>query len=270
MRSKIILLGTGNPNPDPERFGPSVAILVDDLLYLVDCGAGVTRRAAAAGIPVSKITRLFLTHLHSDHTLGYPDIILTPGVIERIDPLEVYGPKGLVKMTEHILAAYEMDIQERIDGLEPANPEGYIVHPHEIEEGLIYSDDAVKVEAFRVVHGSLESFGYKFILSDRVVVISGDTSISENLIQRAKGCDLLIHEVYSAEGLKKRTKDWIKYHSSVHTSTIELAEIAKEVRPKLLILYHQLFMGQSDDDLIKEVTTLYGGRVISGKDLDEF
>lgn len=270
MKSKIILLGTGNPNPDPERFGPSVAILVNDSLYLIDCGAGITRRVAAAGIPVSKITRLFLTHLHSDHTIGYPDVILTPGVIERSEPLEVFGPIGIIDMTNNIMAAYELDIRERLDGLEPADPDGYVVHPHEIVEGLIYSDNVVKVKAFRVVHGSLEAFGYKFILPDRVVVISGDTSYSRNLIQNAKGCDLLIHEVYSAEGLKNRTKEWKEYHSSVHTSTIDLAEIAKEVRPKLLILYHQLFMGQSEEEMIEEITTLYDGRVISGKDLDEF
>jgi len=270
MRSRIILLGTGNPNPDPERFGPSVAILLNDSLYLVDCGAGVVRRVAAANIPVSKITHVFLTHLHSDHTIGYPDIILTPGVIERIEPLEVYGPKGTVNMTEHILAAYQSDIQERIDGLEPTNPKGYVVHPHEIEEGVVYSDESVQVDAFRVNHGSLESFGYRFTLPDRVVVISGDTTISQNLIMHAKDCDVLIHEVYSAEGLKKRSREWRKYHSSVHTSAVELVEIANKVKPKLLILYHQLFMGQSDEELLEEITTLYDGRVISGMDLDEF
>ena len=270
MKSKIILLGTGNPNPDPERYGPSVAITVNDYLYLIDCGAGVVRRVAEAGIPVSKITRVFITHLHSDHTIGYPDVILTPGVNERNQPLEVYGPKGLVGMTDHIMAAYKQDIQERVDGLEPANPEGYIVVPYEINEGPVYSDVNIRVEAFHVNHGSLESYGYKFILPDRVVVISGDTSPSENLIIHAKGCDVLIHEVYSAEGLKNRTKEWREYHSSVHTSTHELAKIATNVNPKLLILYHQLFMDQSVEMLLKEITEHYDGKVILGNDLDEF
>jgi len=270
MRSKIVLLGTGNPNTDPERFGPSVAILVNGSLYLVDCGAGVTRRVAAAGIHVSKITHLFLTHLHSDHTIGYPDVILTPGVIGRSEPLEVFGPKGILEMTNNIMEAYKLDIQERLDGLEPANPNGYIIHSHETIEGLVYSNDTVRVEAFRVNHGTLDSFGYKFTLPDRVVVISGDTALSGNLIQYAKGCDILIHEVYSAEGLKNRTKDWREYHSSVHTSTIDLAKIANEVKPKLLILYHQLFMGRSDEDMVKEITAHYDGLVKSGKDLDEF
>lgn len=270
MSSKIILLGTGTPNPDPDRLGPSVAVVVNDSLYLVDFGAGIVRQVAAAGISVSKITRAFLTHLHSDHTIGYPDIILTPGVIGRREPLEIYGPRGLTDMTNHIMAAYEIDIQERIQGLEPANQDGYIVHTHEIDEGLIYKDKDVKVEAFRVDHGSLESYGYKFILPDRTIVISGDTCPSENLIKYAKGCDILIHEVYSADGLQERAEDWIRYHSSVHTSTRQLAEIAKEVKPELLVLYHQLFMKQSKDELIQEITEHYDGRVVSGNDLDVF
>ena len=270
MSSKIILLGTGTPNPDPDRLGPSVAIFVNGSLYLVDIGAGVVRQVAAADISVSKITRAFLTHLHSDHTIGYPDIILTPGVIGRSEPLEVFGPKGLTDMTNHILAAYEVDIQERIQGLEPANRNGYIVHTHEIVEGLVYTDENVKVEAFRVNHGTLESYGYKFILPDRTIVISGDTCPSENLIKYAMGCDILIHEVYSAEGLRGRTEDWRRYHSAVHTSTIELVEIANKVKPKLLVLYHQLFMKQSEKGLIQEITEHYDGAVVSGKDLDVF
>jgi ribonuclease BN (tRNA processing enzyme) len=270
MKSKIILLGTGNPNPDPERFGPSVAITVNESLYIIDCGAGVVRRVAASGISVSKIIRVFLTHLHSDHTIGYPDIILTPGVIGRDEPLEVYGPKGLTNMTDNIMAAYTADIQERIEGLEPANKEGYVVNPFEIEEGAIYSDSNVQVEAFRVNHGSLESYGYKFILPDRTVIISGDTCPSDNLIKHAEGCDVLIHEVYSAEGLEKRTKEWREYHTSVHTSTLELADIATKTKPKLLILYHQLFMQQSEEQLLQEITNHYEGRVVSANDLNEF
>ena len=270
MKSKIILLGTGNPNPDPERFGPSVAITVNDSFYLIDCGAGVARRVAAAGISVSKITRVFITHLHSDHTIGFPDVILTPGVNDRNEPLEVYGPKGLTQMTEHIMEAYNLDIHERIEGLEPANKAGYVVHTHEIDEGVVYTDDNIKVEAFLVNHGSLESYGYKFVLPDRIVVISGDSCLSDNLIKHAKGCDILIHEVYSADGLKERTTEWKRYHSTVHTSTKELADIARKVKPKLLILYHQLFMNQTEEELLQEISEHYEGEVVSGNDLDVF
>ena len=176
--SQIILLGTGTPNADPTRSGPSVAIVVGDQAYLVDFGPGIVRRAAAAfqaGIPALEPRRLnlaFLTHLHSDHTAGYPDLILTPWVLERDQSLQVFGPPGLRSMTEHILEAYRADIRERLQGLEPANDQGYHVNIREIQAGLIYKDEHVQVEAFPARHGSWEAFGYKFYTPDRTIVIS--------------------------------------------------------------------------------------------------
>ena len=156
MSDQVVLLGTGTPNADPAHSGPSVAIVVDGSPYLVDFGPGVVRRAAAAyeagieGLAVERLNRAFLTHLHSDHTAGYPDLILTPWVLERDEPLHVYGPPGLNSMTDHILAAYRQDIRERIEGLEPANKQGYLVIAHEIDAGLVYQDARVRVEAFPV------------------------------------------------------------------------------------------------------------------------
>ena len=163
MGTKVILLGTGTPNPEPNRSGPSVAIKVDEEAYIVDFGPGVVRRAIEAGLASSHLKRAFLTHLHSDHTVGYPDLILTPAVTDRNAPLEVYGPIGLESMTTHILEAYKEDIRERIAGLEPANQDSYNVRVHEIQRnfsGPIYSDSAVSVEAFPVIHGSWPSFGF--------------------------------------------------------------------------------------------------------------
>ncbi|MFX0141558.1 MAG: MBL fold metallo-hydrolase, partial [Candidatus Hodarchaeota archaeon] len=137
--SKIILLGTGNPNPDPMRFGPSLAIIVEDYSYIIDFGVGITRRTYEAysnlGIrPLDspRLTKGFLTHLHSDHTLGYPDLILTPWVMGRSKPLEIYGPQGTQEMTDNILKSYNVDIKERMDGLEPANDVGYKVKVNEV------------------------------------------------------------------------------------------------------------------------------------------
>lgn len=270
MESKVILLGTGTPNPDVDRFGPSVAITVSDSVYIVDCGVGLVRRAVEAGIKVSKLNRAFLTHLHSDHTIGYPDLIFTPGVAGRKEALEVYGPKGLTAMTKHIIAAYEIDLTERIHGLEPAERVSYIVNSHEIVEGCVFQDDFLEVEAFRVDHGSLEAYGYKFTTPDRTVVISGDTKPSRNLIDMAKGCDILIHEVYSAVGLEKRPKEWQQYHSAVHTSSYELAEITNEVKPGLLVMYHQLLWGRTEEELLSEVSERCTGEVVSGNDLDVY
>ncbi len=159
----IVMLGTGTPNPDPERSGPAVAVIAGGRPYMVDCGPGVVRRAAAAGLEMPTLTRLFITHLHSDHTMGYADLILTPWVLEREEPLEVYGPPGTKAMTEHILAAYDEDIQIRLHGAQPQNATGIRVEVHEIEPGLVSADANVEVTAFAVPHGAWDhAFGYRF------------------------------------------------------------------------------------------------------------
>lgn len=274
--SQIVLLGTGNPNADPERSGPSVAIVIDQTPYIVDFGPGVVRRAAAAhqagigGLDVCKLKRAFVTHLHSDHTAGYPDLILTPWVLGRDEPLKVYGPPGIRAMTEHILAAYQQDIDERLNGLEPANDSGYSVDVCEIEPGIVYQDLNVRVEAFPARHGSWQAFGYRFRAPDRTIVISGDTAPTERCVEEYRGCDVLIHEVYSTAGFETYPPVWQRYHSSVHTSSFELAEIASRAKPGLLILYHQLFAGVSEEELLLEVQREYDGRVVSGRDLEVY
>jgi ribonuclease Z len=273
--TQLVLLGTGTPNADPERSGPSLAIIVNNVSYVVDCGPGVVRRAAEAknkGIPslaASKLKRLFITHLHSDHTTGYADFILTPAVLERDGPLEVYGPKGLQLMTENILAAYKEDIDIRLLGLEHGSPLAYKVNVHEVKEGIIYKDSNLLVKAFKVPHGSWpEAYGYRFETKDKVIVVSGDCTYSENLIKNAQGCDILVHEVYSMEGFAKRDKKWQAYHSVFHTSTSQLADIANKVKPKLLVLTHQLLWGATNESMLREIQQHYGGKVAYGNDLD--
>jgi ribonuclease BN (tRNA processing enzyme) len=250
-----------------------VAVVVNETPYVVDAGPGVVRRAAAAhqagvsGLEVSNLKRLFVTHLHSDHTAGYPDFILTPWVLGRDEPLLVYGPPGIQAMTQHILAAYQEDIRERLEGLEPANDAGYRVEVTEIEPGVVYRDPNVLVEAFPVNHGTWPAFGYKFHTPDRTIAISGDTAPAEYCLEAYADCDVLIHEVYSSEGLKGHTRAWQRYHSAVHTSAHQLANIASAVRPNLLVLYHQLFHGVSEEALLQEVEKRYGGAVVSGGDL---
>ena len=275
--AQIVLLGTGTPNADPDRSGPSLAIVVNDTPYLIDFGPGVVRRAAAAfqtgikGLAVKNLNRAFVTHLHSDHTAGYPDLILTPWVLERKEPLEVYGPKGIKAMTGHILSAYREDIDIRLGGGEPSNRTGYRVITHEIKPGIVYKDENVTVKAFLVNHGSWrEAYGFRFETPDRTIVISGDCRPSTSVIQSCNGCDVLIHEVYSQAGFATRSAEWQRYHSRYHTSSRELAELASKARPGLLVLYHQLFWGTSDDDLLKEVRAGYTGKVVSGRDLDVY
>ena len=276
IKSKIVLLGTGTPNADPDRSGPSVAIVVGNSSYLVDFGPGVVRRAATAAkngiksLAPQNIRVVFLTHLHSDHTAGYPDLIFTPWVLGRVKPLEVHGPKGIRAMTKHILSAFSEDIRVRLEGLEPANHSGWKAVAKEMSPGIVYEDSNVKVEAFRVNHGTMDAFGYKFHAPDRIIAISGDTAPFDGLEDRYRDCNVLIHEVYSARGLKRREKNWQRYHSSVHCSTDELAKIASNVKPDLLILYHQLFNGASEADLLREIHKGYKGRTVSGKDLEVY
>ena len=274
-RTQIVLLGTGTPNAEPDRAGTSIAIIVNGMPYIIDCGPGVVRRASAAyqagvkGLELSNLKIAFITHLHTDHTLGYPDLIFTPWVLERVEPLEVYGPPGIRSMTEHILKAYEEDIKVRIEGLEPINTEGYKVNVHEIGSGLIYEDENIRVKSFPVKHGSWKyAYGFRFETPDRIIVISGDTVPTDTIIENAEGCDVLIHEVYAEAWFRKKESEWKKYHASSHTSSCELAEIANKVKPGLLILYHQLHSGTTEEELLKEIREIYSGKVVYGHDLE--
>lgn len=291
METKLVLLGTGTPNACPDASGPSSAVVVGDRAYLVDFGPGVVRQAAKAyrnGIDALRPDRLvtaFCTHLHTDHTAGYPDLIFTPWVLERKEPLRVFGPKGIQDMTEHLLKAYKVDIDFRINGFEKANEVGYRVETQEITSGVIYRDDRVTVEAFPVSHGTLESYGFKFTTPDRVIVISGDTAPLEIVAEKAKGCDILLHEVEYTAGLAAREPKWQKYHREVHTLSVDLAEIAKKARPKLLVTYHRIYhmeiqdntvdvgaeMARRNEAILEEIRNAgYEGPVVNGMDLDAF
>jgi ribonuclease BN (tRNA processing enzyme) len=275
--SQVVMLGTGTPNADPERSGPSVAIVVRGKAYLVDCGPGVVRRAAAAhrngiaALAPEKLGIVFITHLHSDHTVGLPDLMLTPWVLERAKALEVYGPTGVRVMTDHLLAAWAEDIRVRIEGFEPEKTDGWQVHTHEIVAGPVYQDSNVKVTAIAVPHANWRrAFAYRFETPDRVIVVSGDTRPSEALVKACDGCDILVHEVYSADRFSTRSPEWRRYHADAHTSTTELAALATRAKPRLLVLYHQLYWGTDDAGLVNEVRRGYDGAVVSGKDLEVY
>jgi len=277
--TKVVLLGTGTPNADPDRSGPAVAIVVGDQSYLIDAGPGVVRRAAAAArdrnlpaLRAPNLRRVFLTHLHSDHTLGLPDLMFTPWVLERPVLLDVYGPKGTREMTEHLEQAYRADIDIRLNGGEPQTTRNYRANVTEIAPGLVYEDAQIRVEAIAVPHGTWpQAFAYRFRTADRTIVISGDTTPSPALADACNGCDVLMHEVYSAEKFKSRTPEWQKYHAAFHTSTVELAALATRAKPKVLVLYHQLFWGATDADLEREIRAAgFSGRVVSGRDLDVY
>ena len=285
--ARLVILGTGTPNADPERSGPALAVVAGGRAYLVDAGPGIVRRAAAAAsehgieaLAASGLNRLFLTHLHSDHTVGLPDVIFSPWVLERPDPIRIFGPPGTAAMAEHVQEAWKEDVHMRLFGLEPHdyNLDAYQSPVTETTGGPIYEDENVRVTAIPVQHGSWPySLGYRFEALGpdgapaRTIVISGDARPSESLVEACNGCDVLVHEVYSAETFRQRPPEWQAYHADSHTSTLELADIAARARPELLVMYHQLYWGATDEDLLREIRDAgYAGRVVSAADLDVY
>ena len=286
IRTQVVMLGTGNPPADPDRSGPATAIVVGDTPYLVDFGAGVVRRAKAAQVdrgiaaldPI-KLRVAFVTHLHSDHVVGYPDLLLTPWVLGRREPLEVYGPTGIKAMTFHVLEAYKADYETRMKDQHlykrGSFPGGYGAKAFEVRPGVVYKDANVTVTAFATKH-TMESYGYRFDTADRRIVISGDTNPTQATIDACNGCDVLIHEALTAEWLAKRT-DFQNYAAEHHTTTAQLVELATKAKPKLLVIYHASLSLRPavDSERSPPATFLremagYAGQVVVARDLDVY
>ena len=276
--TKLIILGSGTPNPDPQRYGSGYAIVVNESAYIVDFGPGIVRRISAMSptwggefpsMELKKINIAFLTHIHSDHSGALADLILTPWIMGRDEPLKLYGPPGLDAMSKNITEAYIDDINYRLYGSQPANKLGYTTLVNEIsEDGVVYKDENVKVMAFKNAHGDFKnSFGFLFITKDKKILLSGDTAVSENLKKYGKDLDILVHEVFSSETFINKTKDWQIYHQAHHTSSIDLGIIANELKPKKLVLSHILFWGASDESLLSDVKKNFNGKTIIAKDL---
>jgi ribonuclease BN (tRNA processing enzyme) len=214
--------------------------------------------------------------------VGYPDLILTPWVIGRKTGLEVYGPPGIKNMTTHILEAYSADFEARSKHFQEklykvgSIPEAHVVNAHEIKGGVVYKDDNVTVTAFPTKH-AMESYGYRFETRDRSIVISGDTAPTQATIDACHGCDILIHEVLTHDWLSRRP-DFLEYAARWHTNTTQLAELAKQAKPRLLVLYHASIAWRPVVDsqrsrpevLLSEITARYPGHVVVGRDLDVF
>jgi len=276
-QTQIVLLGTGTPRPDPQRSGPATAIVIEGTAYLVDAGPGIVRRAQQAydngvkALAPANLQTVFITHLHSDHTVGYPDLIFTTWVQGRHRALKVYGPPGIEAMTKHIMLAWQTDIDIRSKGLEQRDRPGVAVDARHVNPGVVYQDPQVKVTAFAVPHGDLPAYGYKFESADRTIVISGDTSPSPELIKNCQKCDVLIHEAFSEKFQPADLPNWRQYVAKYHTTTAQLAQIASQTQPGLLIVYHR-GVGPpahqvSDEQYLSEIRLGYQGKVVIGQDL---
>ena len=276
--TQVVMLGTGNPVPDAYRAGPSIAVIHKGEAYLFDIGAGAIQNAVTArykyDIPSlypSQICCVFLTHLHSDHTMDYSELAFTLWWRRRA-PIFAWGPAGLEQMTQGMYEMMAPDTALRTSGVQPLQmPDAYKINTTEIEEGIVFQKDDLKVEAFLVNHGEIKpAFGYRITTDDKTIVISGDTAISKRVLEMSRGVDILFHEVISDSGLARNTEFWQKYHRSAHTVASDLGRLASEAQPGLLVLYHGLFYGVPEAVIVDEVRTTYDGEVVLADDLDVF
>jgi ribonuclease Z len=275
-KTEVILLGTGTPYPDPKAAGPATVVKVGERVFLFDAGAGVMRQVNAAGLKISGPEAVFITHLHSDHVLGYPDLIFTSWIMRRTRPFDVYGPLGLKRMTRLFIQAFAEDIDIRTNGLEREVVGGYRVNVHEIKAGVVYERDGVRVTAIKVPHGSWkEAFAFRVDTPDRAIVISGDTAPSEKLVAASKDVDVLVHEVYISTRVKAEDRPggefWPEYMRKFHTSDVELGTLAARAKPKLLLLTHTIRAGGTDEELLEGIRRGgFSGEVIVGRDLGRY
>jgi len=247
--------------------------------FLFDAGAGVMHQFARAHLPLTGPTAVFFTHLHSDHTLGYPDVIFTTWVMGRHWPLQAYGPSGLADLTHHLIEAWAQDEDIRTNGLEHEAPHGYDVAVHELAtptRQVVYDSAGVRITAFPVLHGSWkESFGYRIDTPTRSIVVSGDTRYAESVEREARGADVLVHEVYASAHVvpeqRARGDDWPEYMREFHTSDAELGRLAAAAQPKVLVLTHIVGNPKWDDEIVSTIRRAgYRGRIVVGHDLDRF
>lgn len=276
MVTRLIVLGSGTPVPDPERAGPAVAITYGTRVFLFDAGAGVMRRVAAAGLPIDGMTAVLLTHLHSDHTLGLPDVIHTTWVMGRAAPMRVIGPPGTGAMVEHIQTAWAEDIHVRTDGLERGRRGGQRVDARESTGGVVYDSAGIRIRAIPVSHGSWPvAFAYRIDAPDRSMLLGGDTAPSGTLEEAARGVDLLVHEVYDSQRIAPERRPggefWPQYLREYHTSDEELGALAARAAPKQLVLTHVLRMGGSMEEVVAGVRRGgYRGMLSVAKDLESY
>lgn len=274
----VYLLGTGTPVAIHDAQGPATAVAAGGRLFVFDAGPGVVRQMEAAGLPYRKgpITALFLTHLHSDHTLGLPDAIFTTWVMGRDAPMRVIGPPGTQWMCDRLVDAWREDIAVRTEGLERGTPGGWRVNVSEVKSGVVYDSAGVTIRAIPVLHGNWEhALAYRIDAPGKSIVISGDTAPCPAVEEAARGVDLLIHEVYPESRLVPENRpggdDWPKYMRAFHTSDRELGAIAARARPRTLVLYHIVRMRGTDAELFQGVRAGgFTGDVVVGRDLDRY
>jgi ribonuclease Z len=280
-RFRVTLLGTGVPIPSPDRFGPATLIEAGDQKILIDAGRGAAIRLYQLNIPLGRVDALLLTHFHSDHTSGIPDIWLTGWLQShfgtRTKPFHVIGPFGVKALMENLQRAYAMDIKIRIAD-EKLSPEGVAVTVEEFgHDGIVYEKSGVRIIAFEVDHGDVikPAYGYRVDYGGRSVVVSGDTRVHPNVIKHGAGVDLLIHEVAVARP-ELMTEPFVQRIIGHHTTPQQAGRVFAHTKPKLAVFTHLVLLASEQvaavtvDELIAETRRTYDGPLQIGEDLMSF
>lgn len=268
---KVTLLGTGCPPPVMHRFGPSILVESGGQKFLFDAGRGALQRLTQLKVSWPEVQGVFLTHLHSDHVVGFPDLWLTGWIMipRRMAPVHVWGPRGTAKMMSHLEQAYEFDIRIRLYD-DRASPDGVILLAEDIQEGVVFEKDGVKVTAFEVDHSPIKpAFGYRIDYAGRSVVLSGDTRVSENLIRYAQGVDLLVHEVAAPCSILRQGHPPDRVESIVahHVTPEQAGQVFSRAKPKLAVYSHIAAPTATAEELIAPTRKTYTGPLEIGEDL---
>ena len=279
---KVTLLGTASPAPRPDRFGPSTLVEAGDQKLLFDAGRGVPIRLRQIGVPIGRLDVLFITHYHSDHVSGIPDVWLTgwlaPPFGRRTSPFRVIGPIGAKALMENLERAYALDVKIRLED-EKLPPEGIAIAVDEFDkDGVVYEKNGVKVIAFAVEHGAAikPAVGYRVEYKGRSVTLSGDTRYDENVVKHASGTDLLIHEVAAALPALLAASVPMQRIIAHHTTPMEAGAVFSRTKPKLAVYSHIVLLSSEKiaeptlDDVVAETRQIYKGPLVVGEDLMSF
>jgi ribonuclease Z len=265
----LILLGTGMPRPDPLHAGPATAVVAGDEWFLIDSGRGVTMRIAATPLKYEALRGVFITHLHSDHTAGLPDLFVTSWMFGRKStPLQLYGPAGIERLANAMLEFFAYDIHIRRDLVERFPAAGATIRTRVVQEGVVYEDPSVRITAFRVEHPPVEpAYGYRFDAAGKSIVISGDMRPNANLVRYAKGADILVNEAYLPEWLDRvDTPEVAAKLKGYHTTPEEAGTMAASAGVKTLVLTHLVPSGR-DETFRQRAAKTFRGTIIVGRDL---
>jgi ribonuclease Z len=264
----VVLIGTGFPRPNPDHAAACTVIDLGDEWFVVDAGRGATMRIAATTLDYAKMRAVFLTHFHSDHTAGLPDLFIASWMFGRkARPLELYGPRGTKKLADAMLAFFADDIHYRRDLMEAQPAGGATINTHEIGEGVVFDDGKVKATAFVEDHRPVvPALGYRFECHGKVIVVSGDTRPNDNLLKYARNADVLVMEAYLPEYFDKvDTPEVAARLKHYHTSAEEAGTIATKAGVKILLLTH--LVGKDEEAFRTQASKTFKGKIIVGRDL---